>query len=442
MDRVMTTASSKNNVLLVALNSCADPHYFSLALGCLKAYAMADQQLAATTNIQIVDFCTTCNDPMQMAFYVANSDPHVLGLSCCCWNVDKMADLARVLRQIRPQTKIVAGGPEVTPIAEEFLADNPAVDVVVRGEGEASFAELLRVWTAGEGGIEDVAGVSYRDGEHVFANDDRPLIENLDQIPSPYLTGVLAPRDNVTYLETYRGCPYKCGYCFEGKNYPKLRHYSDDRIAAEIELIGSNPAVTTYSFIDPVFNLTKEKLAKMVDILAVSAKAGKTIHTVEVVAEHVDEETVSLLRRAGAVSTETGPQTANAETISNINRYFVRDKFARGIELMRDGGLKVLCDLIVGLPGDNFFSFCRSIDFVLGLRPGTIIFSTLNVLPGTAMRDEADKYGLKYDARPPHYVLRTDTFPFEEIRKAEIMASSLAKEYNAVSSAGQPSPSG
>jgi len=424
--------ASKTTVLLAALNSCADPHYYSLAQGYLRAYAAADSEVGIEADIQSIDFCSTCNDPLQVAFYISNAKPDVLGLSCYCWNIDQMRHIASMVRKTLPDTKIVGGGPEVTPIADDFLEANPAFDVIVRGEGEATFTELLRAWTA-KTDIARVAGISYRDGNHILANEDRPLIEDLDTIPSPYVTGILKPREHVTYLETFRGCPYRCGYCYEGKNYPKLRHFSNERIKAEIDLIAQDPSVTTYSFIDPVFNLTKEKLQKMCDMLRVSAAAGKTIHTVEVITEQVDAKTVQKLKEAGAVSTETGPQTTNPRAIENINRYFVTDKFVRGVEAMRDGGLKVLCDLILGLPGDDFFSFCRSIRFVVDLRPGTIIFSTLNVLPGTAIRDDAPKYGLEYDEAAPHYVLQTNSFSFEEIRKAEMLAASVAKEYDAVS---------
>lgn len=424
--------AEKLNVLLVALNSCSEPHYFSLALGNLKAHAAADAQVAAGTNIDIVDYCMTCSDPMQVAFYIAGAKPDAVGFSCYCWNIDIVRHIAEMVAKTTPEAKIIAGGPEVTPGAEEFLAVNPSFDIVVRGEGEETFRELLRA-LIDEEGLSGVAGISYREGEHVFANEDRPLIEDLDTIPSPYLTGILAPREHVTYFETLRGCPYRCAYCYEGKNYPKLRHFSDERVRAEIELIARTPHVTTFSFIDPVFNLTKERLAKLVEMLAPAVAAGKTIHTVEVITEQVDEETIELLKKAGAVSTETGPQTVNPQTVKDINRYFVRDKFVRGVELMRDAGLRVLCDLIVGLPGDDYFSFLNSVRFVLDLRPGTIIFSTLNVLPGTVVREEADKWGMIYDDAAPHYVLGTDTFSFEEIRKAELLAASIAREYDATS---------
>jgi len=418
------------NVLLVSFNSCHEPHYFSLALGYLKAYAVADPAVAKRFNIEIAEFCTKCNDPMQAVFYIANAKPDVVGLSCYCWNLEGMRHLADVLRTVLPETKIVAGGPEVSPVAEEFLTANPSVDVVVRGEGEDTFRGLLAAWAEGED-LAGVAGVSYREGEHVFANEDRPLIESLDEIPSPYLAGILKPRDQVTYLETYRGCPYACGYCYEGKNYPRLRHFSTERIKAEVELIAESPQVRSFSFIDSVFNLTKEKLRVMAELLEPAASKGKTIHTVEVMTEHVDDETIALLLRAGAVSTETGPQTTDECTIANINRFFKKDKFARGVRLMRDAGFKVLCDLIIGLPGDDFFSFCRSTRYILDLRPGTVVFSTLNVLPGTMLRDEAERFGLKFDERAPHYILETESFPFQEVRKAELLAKSIEAEYRA-----------
>ncbi len=420
----------KKNVLLVSFNNCHEPHYFSLALGYLKAYALDDSAVAEAHNIEIIDFCTSCNDPMQAAFYISNAKPDIVGLSCYCWNAKEIIHLAEVLKQVLPGVKVVAGGPQVTPVAEEFLSANRSFDVVVRGEGEASFRGLLRAWMRGED-LSRVQGVSYREGENVFANEARALIEDLDEIPSPYLTGILQPREHVTYLESYRGCPYSCGYCYEGKDYPKLRHFSAERLRAEVRLVASTPEVTTYSFIDSVFNLTEDKLREMAELLAPAAEAGKTIHTVEVMAEHVDEETVRLLKKAGAVSTETGPQAVNPATVSNINRFFKSERFVRGVEAMREGGLKVLCDLIIGLPGDDFFGFCRSTRFVLDLRPGTVIFSTLHVLPGTMLRDEAGRFGLKYDEEPPHYILETTTFPFEEVRKAEIFAKSIEAEYNA-----------
>jgi radical SAM superfamily enzyme YgiQ (UPF0313 family) len=98
--------------------------------------------------------------------------------------------------------------------------------------------------------------------------------------------------------------------------------------------------------------------------------------------------------------------------------------------LLLDGGIDVLTDLIIGLPGDNFFRFVRSAKAMMRLKTTTIVFSILHVLPGTELYENADKFGLLFDDKAPHLVLKNDTFPYDEIDKAVVLAVSMGKEYN------------
>jgi radical SAM superfamily enzyme len=147
-------------------------------------------------------------------------------------------------------------------------------------------------------------------------------------------------------------------------------------------------------------------------------------------AELVDQEVVQLLKKAHVVSVETGPQTVNRETLQTVNRYFDREKFEHGIKLLLNEGIEVLTDLIIGLPGDNLFRFVTSIKAMMNLKPSTIVFSILHVLPGTQLYAESDTIGLQFDEKAPHLVLQNRTFPYVEIDKAVIMSLSVGKEYN------------
>jgi radical SAM superfamily enzyme YgiQ (UPF0313 family) len=418
---------SKTSVLLTSFNICGN---FSLALGYLKAYALKNPSLEQAADIEIIDFCVTCNDNVQALYYFAKRKPDVIGFSCYCWNADKVADLVRVTRQVLPQAKLVLGGPEVGPAAEKYLRENPAVDVVVRGEGEVTFCELIQHYATGDRKLEDIPGISYRRDGKIVSNEERALVENLDDIPSPYLTGVLTPKDSVTYLETYRGCPFKCAYCYEGKDYSRLRHFSERRIRDEVQHIMRSDSVKSFSFVDPVFNLDGEHLQKLATIISESNLYGTRLHTIEIASELVEESTVSALKNANVYSIETGPQTVNTETLKNIKRYFNLEKFQKGVRMMLENGIKITCDLMVGLPGDNFLRFAKSIHLVFSLKPSTIIFSTLHVLPGTHLYKNAADFGMEFEDKAPHNVIANSTFPFEEIKKAEIMAKSLQKEYN------------
>jgi radical SAM superfamily enzyme YgiQ (UPF0313 family) len=416
----------KKRVTLISFNYA---NHFSLALGYLKSYAEKEKFILQNTEIVIVDFDAEIHDVRQVVYYLSQSKPDIIGFSCFCWSINKILETARVVKMIFPHIKIVLGGPEVGPVATKYLEENRFIDAVVKGEGEVTFAELLKHYT-GRGRLEEIKGISYRVDGQVLENPDRPLIEDLGEIPSPYLEGVLIPRDKVTYLETYRGCIFRCGYCFEGKNFPRPRFFPEDRIKREIELIMSNPEIKSFHFVDPIFNLKKERLVKIVEMLSTANRFGTELRTIEIIAEFVDEETIDLFKKANVKSTETGPQTVNKDTLKNVNRYYDKEKFERAVRLLEDNKIEVLTDLIIGLPGDNFFKFVKSAKTLITLKPTTIIFSILHVLPGTFLYEQSQSFGLKFDEKAPHLVLDTPTFPYEEIDKAVVMAYSLDKEYN------------
>ena len=414
----------------VALISFNWSDHFSLANGYLKVYAEKERLVKENADIQIVDFDAEHHDVRQALCYLSKERPDIVAFSCYCWNMDKVQDLSRLLKKLYPKMKIVLGGPEVGPIAEKCLAEYPAADVVVRGEGEETFQELLRFFIEQKASLSSIRGISYRQGNKILSTKDRPLIKDLGEIPSPYLNGVLTPRDGVTYIETYRGCPYKCAFCFEGKNFSKLRFFPEDRIKKEIDLITGNPTIRSFHVVDSVFNLKKERLKKISRIFHDANRSGAGLKTVEVMAESLDDEAIGLLKQANVLSVETGPQTVNEDTIKNINRYYRRERFNRGIRLLVDGGIEVLTDLIIGLPGDNLFKFFNSARAMMRLRPTKVIYSILHVLPGTELYMNGDDFKLLFDEKPPHLILQNETFPYEEIDKAVVMAVSMEREFN------------
>ncbi len=416
----------RKKIILISYNWA---NHFSLALGYLKAYAMKHDDIAGRADIEILDFDTAGLNVQQVLYYLTQRKPHIVGFSCYCWNIEKILDTARILKALDPDVRTVVGGPEVGPIASKYLKEFSFLDVAVRGEGEATFAELLRCYLGG-GHLEDVAGITYRSRGEVVENPDRPPIENLCDIPSPYLEGILVPRDGVSYIETYRGCIFKCHYCYEGKNLPKLRFFPDDRIRGEIELFMSRPDIKTFHFVDTIFNVRKDRLEKIADMLASANRYGTSLRTVEIIAEFVDEETVAHFKRAGVRSVETGPQTVNPDTLRNANRFYREESFRKGVRLLEDNGIEVTTDLIVGLPGDTFFTFLRSVKTIMEMNPTTVIFSILHVLPGTVLYEKSKDFGLVFDDKAPHLVLSAPGFPFEDIDKAVIMAYSLDREYN------------
>ncbi len=383
-------ATPHQKVALVAMNSVG---YHSLALGYVQAWAQADQRLVGKSGFMTLDLDVEV-DPLWVAYRVAGLAPDVVGFSVTCWNACAIYDACRLVRQILPDTYIVVGGPEVTPIAEEVLDAQPAIDAVVRGEGEETFAELLVTLIKGRSPWR-VEGVTARRDEEVISAPDRPLITDLDAIPSPYLTGVLELVEAGAYIETYRGCPRRCGYCFEGKGFGRIRSFSRERVEAEVAHLTSVLGLRSFSFIDPIFNLTRERLEWLTGVMEPRARAGVCLHTIEVDIERIGPEEAAMLRRAGVVSVETGPQSVGARALETCHRSFDRDRF------------------------------------VAELDPGVLQMSTLHVLPGTDLWQRAEEVGLSYNPSPPHEVVSTGEITFPDLRRLEVMGNALMSHYRA-----------
>jgi radical SAM superfamily enzyme YgiQ (UPF0313 family) len=415
--------------LKVAFIGVSSPGYRSLALGYVRAYAQADGRLAGVgfTTLEL----DTSVDAWWIAYRALALEPDVVGISVVCWNARIVYEAARIITAARPETLVVLGGPEVGPIAETVLAENPGVGAVVRGEGEIAFADLLAARLKGAE-LTRVEGVTARraDGRIVSA-PDRRVVANLDDLPSPYLSGLLAPTDGSGYIEGYRGCPHRCAYCYEGKGQTRVRRFSDERVAAEIECIANAAGVTSFSFIDPVFNLAPERLRWLSDTLAPYARRGVRLHTIEVDIERIGADEAALLARAGVVSVETGPQSVGDAALRICGRAFDAAAFRAGVAACRDAGISVECDLIVGLPGDTEADVLAGIEFAIALDPGKVQLSTLHVLPGTVLWEQAERLGLVFDPEPPHEVVMTSELSFAQLRRLEVLGNAAAALYHA-----------
>ncbi len=415
--------------LVVALVGVSSPGYRSLANAYLRESVKADPRLPETW-ITTPEFDTS-TDPWWIAYQLLDLDPapDVVGFSVVCWNARIVFEAVRVLKAARPQTYVVLGGPEVGPLAEKTLTEQPAVDAVVRGEGEFALPELLHALVR-DGDPSAVPGVTARVDGRIASGPGRPVIENLDDVPSPYLGRDIAV-DGSAYLETYRGCPHACAYCFEGKGSTRIRSFSWERIAADVERLASIPGMRSFSFIDPVFNLTPDRLSRLADLLAPWVAKGLRLHTIEVDIERVDDEQAAQLVRAGVVSVETGPQSIGAAALSACNRSFDRERFLAGVAACKRAGISVECDLIIGLPGDTVSDVLDGMHFAFEADPGKVQMSTLHVLPGTDLWFRADELGLIFDPHPSHELIQTDEISYGELRRLEVLGNAASAIYRA-----------
>ncbi|MBI5210016.1 MAG: B12-binding domain-containing radical SAM protein [Elusimicrobia bacterium] len=406
-----------------------DEHFvIQLSLQYLKTYFQKHSPLASRVDIEVHVFPPHAK-ARSVAEALSMGDPDLVGFSCYVWNVERILKAAGILRGIKPGCKIVLGGPEVSPRAEEILTRAGAVDIVARGEGERTFTELVEL-CAGQGELSKVKGIAYRSaGRAVRVNPDRTLLMALGKIPSPYLQGTIeVGKDDIVPLETMRGCPFRCSYCYYHKDSRKLRRFPLSRIEEEFKLILSREPTEVY-LMDPTFNADAGR-AKAVLRLFRKHNRGSRLHC-ELRAELLDREMVELLHRANAQFLEIGIQSANPETLRLVNRGLDRTAFERGIALLNEKAVSHEIQLIDSLPGDAYSDLKRSLDWVHRLAPPHIEIMPLAVLPGTDLRRDAKRFGLEFDPRPPYHSRGSDRFPRDDLRRVHGLRKALSLLHNA-----------
>lgn len=409
------------NVILISISTKGEIKYHvPLALYYLKASLMEEKNISKKANVEIKKFLIEESDN-KILKYIKNSKPDIVGFSCYVWGVNKILSVCSEIKKYLPGVKIVLGGPEVSPIPIKMMKENPFIDVVVSGEGEVTFTELIKSYLFGIKKLCEIPGITFRGNGNVIKNEKRPLIKNLDDIPSPFLKNVFEIKkgEDVVILEPCRGCFFKCHYCYYHKNYKHVRYFSIKRLEKEIKHILDYEPKLIY-ILDPSFGTKKDFVDKICHIISkynrVTSLRG------EVNAELMDEKMVNNLKRANFTFIEVGLQSSNRQTLKNVNRDLNLERFKRGFNLIRKSGIHTDLHLIVGLPGDNLKKFKNSINFALSLKPNQISLLFLSILPGTYLYENAEKIGIKFEEKAPHRIISNKTFSSEDISRAFYLA--------------------
>jgi radical SAM superfamily enzyme YgiQ (UPF0313 family) len=389
-------------------------YYYPLSLHYLKTYA--NKELADDITIEIKNYSIE-EAPNHIIYDLLEDNPDVIGFSCYIWNIQKILGICHLLKKLNPAVKIVLGGPQVTATADIILTENEWVDVIVRGEGEQTFAELLKYYVTNNLRIEEIKGISYRANGKIQSNQSRPLIEILDDIPSPFNEGI-DDKSHEILIETQRGCPFECGFCSYHKNFKSVRCFSLERVKSDLNYLIRSGVKRLY-LADPTFNLNQKRAKEILKYISSINK--HTVINTELRAELLDRETVDLCEKAGVTFLEIGLQTTDTKTLKNIGRETDIYKFENGIKLLQKSKIQYVIQLIIGLPGDDLISFKNSMDYVLNLAADKLQVFELQLLPGSALHDNADEHGILFHLMPPHLVIQNNTFSYRDIVKAKLL---------------------
>jgi hypothetical protein len=362
-----------------------------------------------------------------LAAEVLRRDPGILALTLYVWNVERGLFLASNVKRRSPGTVVLVGGPEVTP-DNRWVLEHPAVDVAVFGEGESRISRLVKAASTRRG-LQTIPGIASKDRNgKVRFNSESPEPWNLDLCSYPYLDSKIAPsRDGTLFLETMRGCPFKCRYCYYHKAFSSMRFYPDDCLEKLLDFAyAADSPVREIYLMDPTFNVRKG-FRRLLRSMIKRRKSGvrPKLHT-ELRADLLEPKDVALFKDAGLASAEIGLQTITSEALRAAGRKGDPEKIAAGVDLLKKAEIEVTTGIILGLPKDTPQGFSRTLKWLKKREAYSVVHPfVLSVLPGTDFRAQAEALGLQYNPRPPYFVRSTPTFPEDKFRTALLECESV-----------------
>lgn len=365
-------------------------------------------------------------------------EPDVIGFSCYLWNIEYILSIAGDLKKIRPNLIITAGGPEVSYRPEEFLRTYRSFDLIMVGEGEKTFSELMEFYFGdreSDSGkprfpvsLAEINGLVYREGERIIRTPSREWLD-MDELVFLYkdLSGM---ENRIIYYESMRGCPFSCSYCLSSIE-KSVRCKSLEKTLPEIDVfLGAK--VRQVKFVDRTFNCIHEHAYAIWKYIKENDNGITNFHF-EIAGDLLRDEDFALFEgmRPGLMQFEIGVQSTNPDTIRAIGRTMDTRRLAHNIaKLRKTHNIHVHLDLIAGLPYEGYESFKNSFCDVYRMKPEQLQLGFLKVLYGSGMKEAGEKYGLIASSSPPYEVYATNWLSYQEVRKLKQVEEMVEIYYN------------
>ena len=410
-------------VILAALN--AKYIHSNLALRYLSRFQNNNQK----HHVETMEF--TINQRLDfIAEELFRKQPDVVLFSCYIWNVEMLRQLCPILKKIMPDCVIGFGGPEVSYESETFLRENPAVDFVMRGEGELVFTKYLEHLDAGNPAtLGEIESLTYRQGDEIFSTPQMHPMD-LALLPFPYEDDFSDVQNQIIYYESSRGCPYHCGYCLSSVENG-VRFVPLDKVLPDLQKFLDKNAPQV-KFIDRTFNCKKSHAMAIWKYLHEHDNGVTNFHF-EITADLIDQETIDFLKtvRKGLFQFEIGVQSTNPQTIRAINRNVDFAALSEIVQQIKDGGnIHQHLDLIAGLPYEDYDSFGCSFNDVYALHPEQLQLGFLKVLKGSMLHQKQKEFEIVYHDTAPYEVLTTHELPYADTLRLKYVEEMVETYYN------------
>lgn len=352
-------------------------------------------------------------------------DFDVVAFSCYIWNITQTLEVCRKIKALHPGVKIMLGGPEVSYEYEPVIMLDE-VDYIVIGEGEIPFGRFLEKYPA----TDIIPGiVSKQDGQIFYLPNMEDFdLRDLENI-NPYIDD--DPKElynKVLYIETSRGCPYKCEFCLASLDN-KVRYLSMPRIKDNLLHVMKHGRVV--KFLDRTFNVKKDFTIEVFQFILDNYQEGN-VFQFEITADILHKDIIKYVNEVvpkGIFRFEIGIQTVNQKANLEVSRKQNFYKTSDVINQVRDK-IEMHLDLIVGLPLDYWEDVKFSFEEVFKLYPPELQLGFLKFLKGTPVREKYLEHDFVFDENPPYQIIQSKYLSADELYQITQLEFALEAYWN------------
>jgi len=326
--------------------------------------------------------------------------PTVVGVACTTTTFSEALQIIKIVKKNNPKILTIIGGPHVTAVPKETLKRHKEIDVVVIGEGEYTFLDVVKRLEKGQRDFKNVLGIAYREKGKIVINKLRKPIENIDSFPFPVRH--LLPVDRykppakfpikkpfMTVMSS-RGCPNLCTFCSSKIIFGvTIRQRSAENVLQEIKEIVKKYGIKEITFVDDTFTINRKRLiaiCKGMKELGVMWTCSARVNT-------VDEEVLKIMKNSGCKLIEYGVESGSQRILKNIKKGITVEQAIKAVKWTKNAKIMVCTAFMIGNPGENKKTIRKTIKLAKKLDPDMMQLSILTPYPGTEVYDIVKKKG-------------------------------------------------
>ena len=327
----------------------------------------------------------------------------VVAFSCYIWNITQTLAVAKKIKELNPNITILLGGPEVSYEYEDVIS-LPEVDYIIVGEGETPFTEFINSFP----NVDAVPSLVRKSEGKVLVNPQAPMfdLKNFENSMPYRFDKVESLTNKVLYIETSRGCPYKCEFCLASLDN-KVRYLPNQSIKATLLFMMQHGKVV--KFLDRTFNIKRDFTIDIFKFILENHQP-QNVFQFEITADILHPDIIKFIHEfvpKGLFRFEIGIQTVNQKANLQVSRKQSFEK-TKSIIQQLEYKIEMHLDLIVGLALDEWGDIKYSIEEVFKLFAPEMQLGFLKFLKGTPVRTKFKEHGFVFDPMPPYQIIESN----------------------------------